>query len=451
MATSDHPPMIEYGSLDDPPASGERPPPARPRRRARRLDAETLAWERDLFVGGPVAVLVWRPESRWPVCHASPNVVRIFGYPAESMMGEDFHYMPLIHRDDVDRIAGEVVRYLNEGRDAWEQRYRIVRADGQVRRLYDFTVVDRDDLGEPRLLRGYVMDETEMLQRERDFRTLADAIADAVWISAADTGLLYANPAALRLTGHDAAGLGGRRWPDLIAPRDQPRFSALMETVQAGAPAHGEVRMLRSDRTEAPVDLRLQPLEDGRCLGIARDLADRRGSETRPQTAERHDTPDVLRETQDLYRAIIDQAADGIVLIDARTLRFVEFNDAACQSLGYSRDEFARLGIADIQADLSPRGIAQWRALINSSGQGDFETCHRHKNGEIRHVLVSNRLLSIRQGLYWAAIWRDITERKRIEAELDEHRRHLEELVRTRIAELERARLEAEGAAPDAD
>ncbi|BCU08197.1 PAS domain-containing protein [Allochromatium tepidum] len=194
MATSDHPATIEYGSLDEAPASGERPPPARPRRRARRLDAETLAWERDLFVGGPVAVLVWRPESRRPVCHVSPNVVRIFGYPAESMMDEDFHYMALIHSDDVDRVAGEVVRYLNEGRDAWEQRYRIVRPDGQVRRLYDFTVVDRDDLGEPRLLRGYVMDETEMLQRKRDFRTLADAIADAVWISAADTGLLYANP-----------------------------------------------------------------------------------------------------------------------------------------------------------------------------------------------------------------------------------------------------------------
>lgn len=443
MTTSDRPATIEYGSLDDAPAPGELPPPARPRRRARRLDAETLAWERDLFVGGPVAVLVWRPESRWPVCHASPNVVRIFGYPAESMMGEDFHYMALIHHDDVDRIAGEVVRYLNEGRDAWEQRYRIVRADGQVRRLYDFTVVDRDELGEPRLLRGYVMDETETLQREREFRTLADAITDAVWISAADTGLLYASPAALRLTGHDAAGLGGRRWADLIAPHGQRYFSELLE---ADAPVHGEVWMLRSDRTEVLVDLRLQPLGDGRCLGIGRDRTEQRARETQPQATESRDTLDVLHESQELYRAIIDQAADGIVLIDARTLRFVEFNEAAYRSLGYSRPEFARLGIADIQADLSPRGIAYWRDLINSSGQGDFETRHRHKTGEIRHVLVSNRLLNIRQGRYWAAIWRDITERKRIEEELDEHRRHLEVLVQTRTAELERARLEAESA-----
>jgi PAS domain S-box-containing protein len=446
VTTSDHPTTIEYGSLDDEPASGGPPPPARPRRRARRLADATLAWERDLFVGGPVAVLVWRPESRWPVCHASPNVVRIFGYSAEQMMDETFQYMAVIHRDDVDRIAGEVVRYLNEGRDTWEQRYRILRADGQVRWLYDFTVVDRDDLGELRLLRGYVMDETETRHRERDVQTLADSVTDAVWISEAETGFLLANPAALRLTGHAAAG-PSRRWADLIAPRDQTRFSELLRAAETGESVHGEFWLRRPDRTEVLVDLRLQPLADGRGLGIGRDRTEQRASETRlQQTTESRDTLDVLRESQELYSAIVNQAADGIVLIDAGTLRFVEFNEAACESLGYSRAEFARLGIADIQADLSPHGIAQWRERINSSGQGDFETHHRHKTGEIRHVLVSNRLLSIRQGRYWAAIWRDITERKRIEAELDEHRRHLEELVQTRTAELERARLEAESA-----
>ncbi|MCK7575802.1 MAG: PAS domain S-box protein [Chromatiales bacterium] len=411
-------------------------------RRARRFDDETLAWERDLFVGGPVAVLVWRPESRWPVCHASPNVAPIFGHSAERMMDSDFHYMSVIHPDDVDRIAGEVVRYLNEGRDTWEQRYRIVRPDGRMRWLYDFTIVDRDDSAQPRLLRGYVMDETETQRREYDFQVLAASIDDAIWISAAPIGLLYANPAALRLTGHDATSLGSLRWSDLIAPREHARLPGLLERLDAGESIQTEVWMRRRDRTEVLVDLGLQPLDDGRCLGIGRG----RTTPRLQAVAKRRLPQDALSESQEFYRAIIDQAADGIVLIDAKTLRFVEFNEAACQSLGYSRTEFARLGIADIQADLSPHGIARWRERINSSGQGDFETCHRHKSGELRHVWVSNRALDIRQGRYWAAIWRDITERKRIDDELEEHRRHLEELVRTRTAELERARLEAESA-----
>lgn len=442
MTTSDHPATVEYGSLDDGRSSDARLRSSHISRRTRRLDDETLAWERDLFVGGPVAVLVWRPGSRWPVCHASPNVAPIFGHSAERMMDSGFYYMSVIHPDDVDRIAGEVVRYLNEGRDTWEQRYRIVRPDGQVRWLCDFRVVDRDDSSEPQLLRGYVMDETETRRREHDFQVLAASITDAVWISAAPAAPLYANPAALRLTGHSSTSLGSLRWSDLIAPREHARLPGLLERLDAGECVQTEVWMRRSDRTEVLVDLGLRPLDDGRCLGIGHEH-----TEPCPQTAtERRPTQDVLRESQELYRAIIDQAADGIVLIDAKTLRFVEFNEAACRSLGYSRDEFARLGIADIQADLSPRGIARWRELINSSGQGDFETRHRHKSGELRHVLVSNRALDIRQGRYWAAIWRDITERKRIEDELEEHRRHLEELVRTRTAELERARLEAESA-----
>ena len=442
MTTSDHPPTIKYDSLDD-----GRPSDARLRspytsRRTRRLDEETLAWERDLFVGGPVAVLVWRPEARWPVSHASPNVAPIFGHSAERMMQSDFHYMSVIHPDDIDRIAGEVVRYLNEGRDTWEQRYRIVRPDGQVRWLYDFTAVDRDESAEPRLLRGYVMDETETQRRERDFQVLAASIDDAVWISAVPAGFLYANPAALSLTGHDAPSLGRLCWSDLIAPREHARLPELLERLEAGECVQTEVWIGRADRTEVLVDLRLQPLGEGRCLGIGREHTEPQ----RPIATENRRSPDVLRESQELYRAIVDQAADGIVLIDAKTLRFVEFNEAACRSLGYSRDEFARLGIADIQADLSPRDIARWRERINSSGQGDLETLHRHKSGALRRVQVSNRALDIRQGRYWAAIWRDITERKRIEDELDEHRRHLEELVRTRTAELERARLEAESA-----
>jgi PAS domain S-box-containing protein len=441
VTTSDHPTTIEYGSLDDGHSSDTCLRSPHTNRRARRLDEEALAWERDLFVGGPVAVLVRRPESRWPVCHASPNVACIFGHSAERMMDSDFHYMSVIHPDDVDRIAGEVVRYLNEARDTWEQRYRIVRPDGQVRWLYDFTVVNRDDSAEPRLLRGYVMDETETRRRAHDFQVLAESIADAVWISATPTGPLYANSVAQRLTGHNAISLRGMHWSDLIAPREHARLPGLLERLDAGEGVRTEVWIRRSDRTEVRIDLRLQPLDDGRCLGIGRE------HDTRLQAAtESRHTQDVLRESQELYRTIIDQAADGIVLVDAKTLRFVEFNEAACQSLGYSRTEFARLGIADIQADLSPRGIARWRELINSSGQGDFETRHRHKSGELRHVLVSNRALDIRQGRYWAAIWRDITERKRIEEELADHRRHLEELVRTRTAELERARLEAESA-----
>ncbi|MBK1717620.1 PAS domain-containing hybrid sensor histidine kinase/response regulator [Thiocystis violacea] len=531
------------------PLDGERPSADQAsqnwvRHSARRVGKQPSEWERDLFVGGPVAVLVWQPESPWPVRYASPNIGRILGYTAEQMMAPEFRYAATIHPEDRERVGRDVARYLGESRDTWEHRYRIVRPDGRVRWLYDFTVVDRDDSGDSRLLRAYVMDETALMDRERDLQAVSAAIGDAVWISDADTCLQYANPVALGLTGHDLPTLRAMRLPDLIAPRDQARVPGLLAQLEARAAVRMELWMRRPDRTEVLVDLMLQHLDDGRYLGIGRDDTERQVSETRlkaelglmhtliraipdliwlkdpdgvylacnsrfesffgareerivgrtdhdfttPEQADgfrRNDlnalragrptineeiitfgddghqelletiktpvrdqdgrligvlgvardvtenrrTQNALRESQELYSAIVNQAADGIVLIDADTLRFVEFNDAACQSLGYSRAEFARLTIVDIQAVPPPRGVVGWKEMINPNGQGEFETSHRHKDGHLREVMVSNRLLNIRDGRYWAAIWRDITEAKAAELALRESEARYRDLL----------------------
>ncbi|SMF95944.1 PAS domain S-box-containing protein [Methylomagnum ishizawai] len=125
-----------------------------------------------------------------------------------------------------------------------------------------------------------------------------------------------------------------------------------------------------------------------------------------------------LRDSEELYRAIVSQAGDGILLVDAETLRFVEFNDAACRDLGYTREEFAKLGVPDLQGGHSSTDVAGKVREIFATGGADFENQHRHKNGEVRDVYVSNRLVNLRGRYYFAAIVRDITERKRAEREL---------------------------------
>ena len=59
----------------------------------------------------------------------------------------------------------------------------------------------------------------------------------------------------------------------------------------------------------------------------------------------------------------------------------------------------------------------QLRVLVERGG-GTFEVAHRHKNGEIRFVRASNRVITIRNRYYFAAIWYDITEQKRAETAL---------------------------------
>jgi|GEM_PF-849642 len=131
-----------------------------------------------------------------------------------------------------------------------------------------------------------------------------------------------------------------------------------------------------------------------------------------------------LHDREAVFLAIASQADDSIGLIDADTGRFVEFNDAAASNLGYRRDEFATMRVADIEAgpldDVLPRSFADTRA----SGSAVIESRHRHKDGRLRDVLVRVRTLVIGDQTYFAAIWADITERKQAELRLRESEQH---------------------------
>lgn len=71
-----------------------------------------------------------------------------------------------------------------------------------------------------------------------------------------------------------------------------------------------------------------------------------------------------LRAREEIFRSIVSQAGDGIVLLDPTDGRFVEFNDAACEQLGYTRDEFAMLTLHQLQMDLSRDAVQSMLADV---------------------------------------------------------------------------------------
>ncbi len=125
-----------------------------------------------------------------------------------------------------------------------------------------------------------------------------------------------------------------------------------------------------------------------------------------------------LREREAIFAAMTRRAADSMGLVDFDTGRFVEFNDAAAARLGYSREEFAALGVASIEADQNPAQVQQSFARIATSGSAVFESRHRHKDGSLRDVRVSVSRIEVAGREYLASTWSDITEEKRIREEI---------------------------------
>ncbi|MCP4536580.1 MAG: PAS domain S-box protein [Chloroflexi bacterium] len=140
---------------------------------------------------------------------------------------------------------------------------------------------------------------------------------------------------------------------------------------------------------------------------------------------ERKQAEEKLRESEERYRAIFEQAADSIVLVDAETGALVEFNDQAHENLGYTHEEFAKLKISDLEVIETAEKVAEHIEKIIQVGTDTFETKHETKGGEIRDILASSRAISLGEKDLVQSIWHDVTERKQMEQTLKRRNREL--------------------------
>lgn len=93
--------------------------------------------------------------------------------------------------------------------------------------------------------------------------------------------------------------------------------------------------------------------------------------------------------------------------------RFVYVNEAACRTLGYSREELLTMGVSDIDPDYpAERWPQNWQQL-REAGARIIESMHRTKDGKIFPVEISDNFVEFGGKEYNCAFARDITDRKK--------------------------------------
>ena len=143
------------------------------------------------------------------------------------------------------------------------------------------------------------------------------------------------------------------------------------------------------------------------------------------------------REVENRYRQIVETASEGIWLADAQW-RTTFVNHRMAQMLGYEPHEMLGRSIfefIDEQSQAEQRERVQQREI---GQRGSFDIQLRRSDGAGVWVHISATPFMDDNGKFVAvlAMATDISERKRIEAELAAYRRHLEKLVEQRSAEL---------------
>ncbi len=240
--------------------------------------------------------------------------------------------------------------------------------------------------------------------------SLMEAIPALLWTARPDGYVDYCNQSWLDFTGLSQAQAQGDGWMQALHPADVTQARQVWtQACQQGQLYEVEHRLRRQDGQYCWFLTRARPVRDAsgqivQWYGINMDITERRQAVKAQQSSEAR------------YRSLFEQNPDGVVILDPESTRFIEFNNQACQQLGYTRAEFSQLRLPDIETNETLEDSLAHIQRVLHNGRDDFETRHRTRQGEIRNVLVTAHTVEAGGGQsVYHCIWRDITERKHAE------------------------------------
>jgi PAS domain S-box-containing protein len=113
----------------------------------------------------------------------------------------------------------------------------------------------------------------------------------------------------------------------------------------------------------------------------------------------------------------VDNLGDAAYCIEADG-RIIYVNDAACQMLGYSREEFLSMQVFEIDADVVAEMWPKIWDMLRQVRKSTMEARHRTKDGRVIPVEIAGNILMFEGVEYSCAFVRDISERKQLEQRL---------------------------------
>jgi PAS domain S-box-containing protein len=231
-----------------------------------------------------------------------------------------------------------------------------------------------------------------------------------------DNPIVYVNPAFEKISGYATDEVRGRNCRFLQADdRDQSALDELRVALREKRECRVVLRNYRKDGTPFWNELYVSPVhdEDGRLtnfVGVQNDISERRRIE------------EVLRESEERFRATFEHAAIGAaqVSIDGRWLRV---NRRLCEIVGYEREELLQRTFQDITHPDDLEGdLAHMRLLLEGELQTyTMEKRYLRKGGPEVWVNLTVSLVRDASGepAYFIAVVEDISERKKAEEERD--------------------------------
>jgi PAS domain S-box-containing protein len=365
----------------------------------------------------------WNVSSR--ELYWSQETYRIFGLDPEKVKPSFEMFFQMLHPEERSAMRQAFENAVSE-RTVYETDYRIVRSDGSVRYIHSISHPTFNSAGELTQYVGTATDTTERRHAEAHLSyqaKLLDYVHDAILATDDELNLTAWNRAAEEIYGWKAEEVAGRKVHEVIRSEftDALRAEALKALAETGR-FSTEVVQFNRDGRRLWIQGDTMALRDevGRITGYVcafRDISERRQAE------------EALRESEERYRDLFENANDIIYIHDLRG-NYTSFNKAALKITGYTREEALRLNLADVVA---PWNLEQARQRIAEKVAGRVPSTGYvleiiAKDGSRIALEIKSRLI-LQDGVIVGiqGIARDISERMRAEEALRKSEAYLAE------------------------
>ena len=341
---------------------------------------------------------------------------RIKGYKAEEILGHN--YACFFTQEDIERGWPEEILRMATASGRHEEQCMRVRKDGS-RFLASVTCTALlDPAGNLRGFSEISRDVSESKESGAKYSGLLEAAPDAMVVVNQSGEIVLLNVQAEKQFGYRRDELVGQKVKNiipegfaerLIADGTRTAAEALAQQIGTGIELYGR----RKNGSDFPIEIMLSPLESAEGVLVTaaiRDISVRKD-------AEKH-----LAQMEGRYRGLLEAAPDAMVVVN-QSGEIVLLNVQAEKQFGYRRDELVGQKVKNI----IPEGFAERLvadalrsaedALAQQIGTG-IELNGRRKNGSDFPIEIMLSPLESADGTLVTAAIRDITTRKKAEADL---------------------------------
>ncbi len=362
---------------------------------------------------------------RW----VNDTFLRLFQSTSESVIGLSIESLQL------ERIFGPVFTHEVRIVSAGETRsFETTIEQEEKERTYLFTISSVSFFQErPALvINGEDITEKHTLLEairvnESNLRLITESVRDIIIRWDVQGIISYVSPACAMLTGFVSSEIVGRNISDYIHPDDYAALQKELKEITGivnKPPASFRFRHLNGEwiwfeTTTTPHLSEIGEIED--YISVWRDITERLEAETR------------LALSEEKYRRLFQSAKDAIILVkltsDLMGISSLEMNNNASSMIQYSPGEFSNLQVTDI---IRPGDLPRIDDIIHTFIQNKqvfFEIDLIRRDGSVLPIEVNAHLFSLQDKPVALAIARDITERRRIEAEIQEALLRLEYIL----------------------